>query len=136
MSLESRSTNAPLGDRAAAVRAWLLSIFAHLLLAVLASLLFREATRSSPADEPTRRGEIVLASRNANQTDYFTDERQTNPVAGSKLSSGELPTSPAADQLPFLSGISLPQHSSSLPIGGALANAPQFGPGRGRVRVT
>src|SRR5262245_53728861 len=63
-------------DWSAMIPAWLLSVVAHLVLAIVGSLAVRGITASKlSSDEPVRPGEIVLVRREANRNEYFADEQ-------------------------------------------------------------
>src|SRR5262245_580759 len=58
----------------AMIPAWLISFAAHLMLAICGSLVVSGLRSKEPTDEPGRAAEIVLARRDADRTQYFTDE--------------------------------------------------------------
>jgi hypothetical protein len=124
--------------------AWLLSLAAHLLLAITGSWLVRAVSSDVEATEPIRAGEIVIARRDAGRTEYFTDEPSAGrhetlrPVDSAVTVSSAEATGgarAAADHPPLLAGIALPQLSGNLPVGEGLVAAPQLGVSRGRPRI-
>src|SRR5207249_1527025 len=125
---------------AAMVPAWLLSLAAHLLLAVVGSLAIRGFNASQPRDdEAIRPAEIVLVRREANRNEYFADEQpesrhtvlrpqSTEIAVGAKVGSGG---SGGVDQPPVLAGVTLPQLPGGAATSEGLVVAPQLGGRRG-----
>lgn len=129
---------------AAMVPPWLMSLAAHLLLAIFGSLAVRGFSASKfYEDEPLRPGEIVLVQREANRNEYFADQQAETrhnvfrPVTG-EAAGGALDGSGrngGANGPPLLSGIALPQFPGGVTASEALVAAPQIGGSRGPARL-
>lgn len=135
----------PKTDWAAMAPAWLLSLAIHLLLAVAGSLLVGRSIRAVPPEERSRRGEIVLADRDAEKPRYFSefalaDRHQVlrptlnlqpgNENAGFLIGVGLVAGTP-----PLLSGIELPHRTSDFATNSSSTTAPQAGTARGVPRI-
>jgi len=136
------------GGALGALRAWLVSLCAHLLLAVFGCLAVGLSGAGSEEALVGRGAEIVLARRDAGSTQYFRDDPPTSqshqmlrPVANAAetdISSltgenGGLAASSAPP--PLAAGIQLPARVGELPAGEAIAAGLLPGRKPGMVRL-
>jgi len=126
-------------SRRISLPAWLLSLAAHLAIAVVGALVVR-GNLPSENDETNRPVAIVLARRSADRTDYFSDDVSAGGRAGQQAGGAEQAAAgggPLGAAPPLVPGISLPERQSSLERSqvtdgsvGGLASGP-----RGRPRI-
>jgi hypothetical protein len=143
MARDALQTDAiPVSGWPAMAPAWLLSLAAHLLLAILGTLLVRATASREKTDETVRPGQIVLARRAENRTDYFADDEAARhevlkPASGQQagLTAAGDAGATGADAPPLVTGVSLPQLQGGFPAGNGFVVAPPATGPRGRVRL-
>jgi hypothetical protein len=141
--MERRPDNESADSQKISPSAWLISIAVHLSL-VIACSLFLRCDRRVNSDEPDRPVAIVLAQRQAERTDYFSDDadvtsaaRQTSTADDSAAAAEAI--SPASMPPPLIPGIELPHRTpgveSGLGPGMNLDQLPMGAGPRGRPRI-
>jgi len=138
--------DARLDSRWASVPTWLLSLAAHLLLAILGSLLVRGNSSFRENTAAERPVEIVLAKRSENRAQYFNDEvserhEVLRPAIDSPRASGPAGTGPVGpvsgqEQPPLLANIELPAALPLSPTAENILVSPHLGPAPGKPRIT
>src|SRR5947207_1449227 len=123
MASSSVESVAPLEPRFSGLPAWLLSLAAHLAVAILGALLINVERPVIDRDDGDRRAAIVLADRTVQRTNYFSDEDRPSgiheartPAIGGGAAAEVAGGSPAAAQPPLIPGISLPALPGNLPV--------------------
>jgi hypothetical protein len=131
------SPEAALRQRSHDLPAWLMSLAAHLVAAILvASLLGIEPPRA--IDEADRPASIVLTRRSQAQTEYFSDtagtgaERHEVRKPAVDVAESERSALPIDEAAPAIAGIALPGAADTAPAGDGLVAAPSLSSGRGR----
>jgi hypothetical protein len=138
-----QSDNESADSQKISASAWLISIAVHLSL-VIACSLFLRCDRRVNSDEPDRPVAIILAERQAERTDYFSDDADDSSAASQTLPAED--SAAAADAItpanmppPLIPGLELPHRTpgieSSRGPGAGLDPLPIGGGPRGRPRI-
>jgi hypothetical protein len=121
------------------IPAWLLSLACHLVVLLLGVWLIGRQEHARGIVETERPAGIVLVRREANETQYFSDDPRHEPLEPADAAAAASPGGrtaavvlPASQPPPLAAGITLPSLPRAIVGGEGLVASPQPGSGRGR----
>lgn len=121
------------------IPAWLLSLACHLVVLLLGVWLIGRQEHARGIVETERPAGIVLVQREANETQYFSDDPRHETLKPADAAAAASPGGrtaavalPASQPPPLAAGITLPSLPRAIVGGEGLVASPQPGSGRGR----